>query len=156
MINAFDHREGNPGLSILIRFCTNARPTVERPSPFPVRRRFGIFGSWENVRVGLEEPALLLNGLRAILLSTRKPDAINVIVWARFLTFVRTSGDDAILLEFVVAFEWDTGSGESDELEPRITQRLLADRHVPNLQDAGSPVSPSVLDCYQATFKALA
>lgn len=136
MANAVEHHRSNPNLHLIIRFCTNACPTMERPSPFEPRCP-GI-EAWETLRKSTtEDPghADLILGIRTILRSTARPDDLPETTWSRFHKFASDAPDEEIH-RFVRSFEWSTGGPAPEQLEARVCEALQDLGHSDSIQHA--------------------
>jgi hypothetical protein len=125
--NAVTHRTQNPTLPMVIRFCTNATPATERPSPFPDRLP-GIL-VWEGLRnpeQRNQQRLERLSGIRFLLTRARMPKDFNQSTWREFMTFVSTASDED-LLTFIEAIEWSTGQADVDETA-RIVEQVLINK----------------------------
>lgn len=135
LANAIEHRSENPDLSLTFRFCTNALPVTERPSPFA--DRMPAIAVWEKVR--LKQPCgdwdERVSGIRAILQNAQKPTDVPAATWALLSQFCATASRD-VFLDFIYAFEWSTGTSTSEQLKPTIVRRLLQRGDSPDMDHA--------------------
>ncbi len=134
MANAVEHHRSNPDLNLIIRFCTNAFPTMERPSPFEPRRP-GI-EAWETLRKSTpEDPgyADLILGIRTILRSAARPDDLPETTWSSFQKFASDASDEEIH-QVVRSFEWSTGGPAPEQLEERVYETLQDLGHTASLE----------------------
>lgn len=136
LANAFIHQTANPGLKLVFRYATNARPGRERGVAFSDGEA-GIT-EWERLRRGEvldgRKPATLAV-LRGLLRSSRTPKGIERLAWRDFQAFIAHSTDEE-LADFIRRFEWATGVPESAVLEAEIRRKLVEGGYAPDDETA--------------------
>jgi len=125
IVNFYEHRLANPGLPLLFRYTTNALVGRERRSPMP--GGMAVIHAWEQIRNGALEEAnrnKAMEGIRRLLLESRRPEDIPEESWQRFQNHLRQV-DQSQLHEFIRTFEWSTGTRAVRELRQELKRRLI-------------------------------
>jgi hypothetical protein len=131
--NAIEHRDGNPELELKFRFCTNAKPTVERPSPFRPRRA-GI-DVWQAVRapLGDADPSAV-GAIHKILREAARPDGCPDNCWAGFQRFLAATDDK--LVGLIRDFDWGVSQPDAEDLESIVVDNIVSSGFAKTIREA--------------------
>lgn len=130
LANCYDHREQNRGQKLVFRFTTNAPIGKERLSPLAGR---GIT-VWNELRIkGKSEQhyATNLEGLRAIVKASKRPEDIPEQLWMGFQSFWCGASLDE-LFGFIESFEWSCAAPQSPGLRLRLQFQLIEEKFAAN------------------------
>lgn len=132
LANAAETRAANPGARIQFRFTTTASIGIERPSPWPERKKQPGISLWEALRSKSITESRRMDAERAIVAlaaTWKRPATVPIGTWSTLLSAMGPSHEGVLAL--VPVFEWATGAQAPEELRTRITERLFKNFGVP-------------------------